>query len=43
MRSVVGITVAIFVAILVVAFYCSEKAHPQFIDVDPAAEPTGHH
>ncbi len=39
MRLVVSVTIAAFIAFLLVTFYFAEKAHPQMIDVDPAAEP----
>ncbi|HVO20536.1 MAG TPA: hypothetical protein VMU15_14850 [Anaeromyxobacter sp.] len=37
MRLVVWLTLAFFVAILVAAYVYSQRAHPVFIDVDPAA------
>ncbi len=43
MKLIVGVTIAAFVGILLVAFYYSEKAHPQMIDVDPAAVHAPHH
>jgi hypothetical protein len=41
MRLVVGLTLAFFVGILVVALVCSERAHPVMLDVDPATMHAG--
>ncbi len=43
MRLIGAIVIAFFVAILLVTLYLSEKAHPQMIDVDPAAVHSTHH
>ena len=40
MRLTVGLTFAAFMAILAVVWILSERAHPQMIDVDPAAVDT---
>ena len=42
MRLVVWLTLAFFVAILVAAYVYAEKAHPVFINVDPAAVHASH-
>jgi CheY-like chemotaxis protein len=36
-RAIVGLPVVVFVAILLVALVCAERAHPVMLDVDPAA------
>ena len=37
MRLIVWLTIVFFAAILILAYVYAKKAHPQFIDVDPAA------
>ena len=37
MRLTVWLTLTFFLAILVIAYIYSERAHPIFINVDPAA------
>ncbi len=37
MRWVIGLTFAAFLSILAVTWCVAERAHPVFIDVDPAA------
>jgi hypothetical protein len=36
-RSTVGFTFVAFLAILAAAWILAERAHPQMIDIDPAA------
>ncbi len=43
MRLTVGLTFAAFMMILAVAWIMAERAHPQMIDVDPAAVDAKHH
>jgi hypothetical protein len=43
MRWIIGLTFAAFLGILGVAWCAAERAHPVFIDVDPAAAAAKHH
>ncbi len=43
MRTIICVTIAAFVGILAVTWVLSERAHPQMIDVDPAAVHASHH
>jgi hypothetical protein len=43
MRTLVVLTIALFVGILATTWILSARAHPQMIDVDPAAVHPSHH